>query len=175
MVRAIVETGLAVVVLFALITGGLVRLSRVRVARAWATVETAIDARASVAGRLARAVGAFTGDGPEVAGLIDDAAATAGAPVEERESVEQRLVATLRRLFALVTQYPELQGDPTYRDLQGQLEQAQHRVESSLAAYAPSAQRLNRRVAARALRPAAAVMRCAPAPAFDPGDPVARR
>jgi hypothetical protein len=163
------------VLLFAMVSANVVRGSRERVARAWTEVEAAVDARASVAGRMARAVGAYAGDLPEVTELAERAAAAAAARVEDRESAELALVAALRQVLRLVAQYPELQGDPTYRDLQGQLDEVQGRVTKALGAYASCAQRLNKRVETRSLRPAAAALRCAAAAAFDPGDPVAPR
>jgi hypothetical protein len=175
LVEVVVGSVVAAVVLFGLVTTTIVRVSRERLARAWTAVEAAVDARAAVAGRMAAVVAAYAGDGPEVTELAARAAAKPTAAVRQRQVAELALVATLRRTFTLVVQYPELEGDPEFRGLQGQLDAAQGRIESSMDTYARSARRLNRRVKTRTLRAAATMLRCPVAPDFDAGDPLARR
>jgi hypothetical protein len=175
MIELVVGAVVAVLLLFALITAAMVRVSRERVRRAWGDVAAAVDARAAVAERMAASVRAYAGEGPEVKDLAARAAVVAAAPVEARERAELAMVGTWQRILTLVAEYPELQGDPAFRHLYGSLKESQARTEQTVATYDLRARRLNRRMKSRVMRVAVTMLRTAPAPDFDPGDPLARR
>jgi hypothetical protein len=113
---------------------------------------------------LAAVVRAHTGDTPAVEALAAGAAdARTGA-----EQAQHLLVGALRDVDAFAIQYPEVRGAPDYLDLQVRLAGAQTLVGECTLAYQVDAARLNGRLRRRALRPAALLLRCSPAPAFDP-------
>ena len=172
MVPGLVAAAGALVLVFLLGVTALVRSARGVVASSWGELQAAIDARAAAAREVGHVVGAYAGDGPEVSALSDAAGACQQASVDQREAAQQELLKRLRRVLALVTEYPELAGGATFREVRTALDRAQAAVVEASAAYEAAAARLNRRLERRILRPGSALLRCAPAPSFEAGGPI---
>jgi LemA protein len=127
---------LAVFLLLVALYNRLVRL-RNRVDNAWAQIEVQLKRRWDLIPNLVETVKGYAA---HERGVFDEvtraraAAQQARTPAETAQA-EGILGAALGRLFAVAEDYPELQADENFRELQSQLEETENRVAVSRQVY----------------------------------------
>jgi hypothetical protein len=172
--KALITVAVVVAALTLLVTVYLVaalrylRPARDRVRASWAGVEKAVSAQAAVARSFGEFVRSYIGTGPCLDHLSAALAIVRDASDADQEQAERALVEAIREVDDEAIQWPELQGDPAFRELHRRLDTASERVEVASVDYGRERQLLHRLLEVGALLPAAVLLRILPAPAFNP-------
>jgi LemA protein len=124
--------GLALVALY----NRLVRL-RNRVDNAWAQVDVQLRRRYDLIPNLVETVKGYAAHERETFEAVTRARsqAQAAGTVQDQAQAENMLSQALGRLFALAEDYPELQADENFRQLQDELAQTENRIAVSRQVY----------------------------------------
>jgi LemA protein len=142
------------VIVFAVVIGALlwtaktynqlVRL-RNRAAAMWAEIDVQLKRRHDLVPNLVHVVEGYS---THERGTLDEVTLARTRAVEASEPADQAraenmLTASLGRLFANVESYPNLEAEPTYRDLQDQLEEIEKVIAQARGAYNMTVQAFN--------------------------------
>jgi LemA protein len=127
----IVLVAIAVVAVFAfiMIYNGLVR-SRLRVKEAWSGIDVQLKRRASLIPNLVETVKGYAAHERETFESVTAARARlqqAGTPGQAAEA-NNMLTQTLRSLFAVAEQYPDLKANQNFLDLQHELSDIEEKI-----------------------------------------------
>src|SRR5919198_4637393 len=125
----------------------LVRL-RNRAAAMWAEIDVQLKRRHDLVPNLVRVVGGYA---RHERGTLDEVtqarnlAVAANQPADQARA-ENVLTASLGRLFADVENYPNLEAEPAFKDLQDQLEEIETHIAQARGAYNLTVQAFNNSV-----------------------------
>jgi len=124
-VAVVVIVVVAVVVMY----NGLVR-SRLRVREAWSGIDVQLKRRASLIPNIVETVKGYAAHERETLEAVTEARARlqqAGSPAQAAEANNQ-LTQTLRSLFAVAEQYPDLKANQNFLDLQRELADTEDKI-----------------------------------------------
>ena len=124
-VAVVVIVVVAVVVMY----NGLVR-SRLRVREAWSGIDVQLKRRASLIPNIVETVKGYAAHERETLEAVTEARARlqqAGTPAQAAEANNQ-LTQTLRSLFAVAEQYPDLKANQNFLDLQRELADTEDKI-----------------------------------------------
>jgi LemA protein len=127
---------LLVIVAVILLYNRLVRL-RNRVDNAWAQVDVQLRRRYDLIPNLVETVKGYAAHERETFEAVTQARtrAQAAGTVQDQAQAENILSQALGRLFAVAEDYPELQADENFRQLQDELAQTENRIAVSRQVY----------------------------------------
>jgi LemA protein len=130
-VLIIVIVALAVIIVVATVVmyNGLVR-SRLRVREAWSGIDVQLKRRASLIPNIVETVKGYAAHERETFEAVTEARARlqqAGTPAQAAEANNQ-LTQTLRSLFAVAEQYPDLKANQNFLDLQRELADTEDKI-----------------------------------------------
>src|ERR671921_397827 len=138
MIWVIVFLAVVLIVVIALVAlyNRLVRL-RNRVDNAWAQIEVQLKRRWDLIPNLVETVKGYAAHERETFEAVTQARARAQAAgtVQDQAQAENILGQALGRLFAVAEDYPELQADENFRQLQDELAQTENRIAVSRQVY----------------------------------------
>jgi LemA protein len=125
-----------IVVALILLYNRLVRL-RNRVENAWAQVDVQLRRRYDLIPNLVETVKGYAAHERETFEAVTQARtrAQAAGTVQDQAQAENILSQALGRLFAVAEDYPELQADENFRQLQDELAQTENRIAVSRQVY----------------------------------------
>ncbi|HEY8172600.1 MAG TPA: LemA family protein [Dehalococcoidia bacterium] len=135
MLVGLIIVGVAIVVLLILVLmlvglyNGLVR-SRLRVREAWSGIDVQLKRRASLIPNLVETVKGYASHERETFEAVTRARAAlqqAGTPPQAAEA-NNMLTQTLRSLFAVAEQYPDLKANQNFLDLQNELSDTEDKI-----------------------------------------------
>lgn len=116
---------------------------------AWANIDTELRRRYDLIPNLVETVRGYAGHEREVFENVTRARAAAtaatGSPAEQA-AAEGPLVAALRQLFAVVENYPQLQANQNFLQLQAELANTEDRLQTARRFYNANVRDYNRRV-----------------------------
>lgn len=146
----IVIFGVAVVIVafFVSFYNGLVR-ARNEVKNAWSSIDVQLKRRHDLIANLVEAVKGYAAHERQTFDEVIKArqqAATSTGNVEERAKVENVLTRTLRSLFALAEQYPDLKASRNFIALQEELAVTENKISFARQYYNDAAMRYKNRV-----------------------------
>jgi LemA protein len=129
---AVVLLGLGLILLY----NRLVRL-RNRAENAWAQVDVQLRRRYDLIPNLVETVKGYAAHERETFEAVTQARtrAQAAGTVQDQAQAENILSQALGRLFAVAEDYPELQADENFRELQDELAQTENRIAVSRQVY----------------------------------------
>lgn len=134
--------------LFISLYNGLVR-ARNEVKNAWSSIDVQLKRRHDLIPNLIEAVKGYATHErqtlDEVVRVRQQAATFAGS-IEDRAKIESALTQSLRSLFALAEQYPNLKANENFIALQGELATTENKIGFSRQYYNDSAMRYKNRV-----------------------------
>lgn len=151
MVTLLIILGIAVlVVLFAVgIYNGLVQ-ARNEVGNAWSQIDVQLNRRHDLIPNLVETVKGYMTHERETLEAVTKARQQAvqisGGSIEEKARVENQLSQTLRSLFAVSENYPQLRANENFLALQEELASTENKITFSRQYYNDSAMRLNNKV-----------------------------
>ena len=127
---------LIIIVALVLLYNGLVT-SRNKVKNAWAQIDVQLNRRADLIPNLVETVKGYAGHEKSV--FEDVTAARAGLMnangVKEISDANNQLSSTLKTLFAVAENYPELKANENFKELQAQLAQTEDKIAYSRQFY----------------------------------------
>ncbi|WP_295620052.1 LemA family protein [uncultured Methanobrevibacter sp.] len=127
---------LIIIVALVLLYNGLVT-SRNKVKNAWAQIDVQLNRRADLIPNLVETVKGYAGHEKSV--FEDVTAARAGLMnangVKEISDANNQLSSTLKTLFAVAENYPELKANENFKELQSQLAQTEDKIAYSRQFY----------------------------------------
>ena len=127
---------LIIIVALVLLYNGLVT-SRNKVKNAWAQIDVQLNRRADLIPNLVETVKGYAGHEKSV--FEDVTAARAGLMnangVKEISDANNQLSSTLKTLFAVAENYPELKANENFKELQSQLAQTEDKITYSRQFY----------------------------------------
>jgi LemA protein len=116
---------------------------------AWANIDTELRRRYDLIPNLVETVRGYAAHEREVFENVTraraQAAAATGSPAEQA-AAEGPLVAALRQLFAVVENYPQLQANQNFLQLQAELANTEDRLQTARRFYNANVRDYNRRV-----------------------------
>ncbi len=119
------------------------------VRNAWANIDTELRRRYDLIPNLVETVKGYASHEREVFEEVTRARSAAmaatGSP-EQQAAAEGPLVEALRRLFAVVENYPDLKASQNFLALQGELSNTEDRIQASRRFYNANVQEYNRRI-----------------------------
>jgi LemA protein len=124
-VAVVVVLVVAIVVMY----NGLVR-SRLRVREAWSGIDVQLKRRASLIPNIVETVKGYAAHERQTLEAVTEARARlqqAGTPAQAAEANNQ-LTQTLRSLFAVAEQYPDLKANQNFLDLQRELSDTEDKI-----------------------------------------------
>lgn len=124
-VAAVVVLGIVLVAMY----NGLVR-SRLRVREAWSGIDVQLKRRASLVPNLVETVKGYAAHERETLEAVTNARAMlqqAGTPAQASEA-NNMLTQTLRSLFAVAENYPNLKADQNFLELQRELSDIEEKI-----------------------------------------------
>lgn len=126
---------------------GLVVL-RERVKNAWSQVDVQLKRRYDLIPNLINTVKGYVKHEQETFSKVTEARtrAIAASTPEEQGNAENQLTTTLRSLFAVAENYPELKADGNFKDLQQQLSETENKIAYSRQFYNDTVQKYNIKV-----------------------------
>jgi LemA protein len=139
---------IAVVALYVVFTyNGLVTL-RQRVRNAWAQVDVQLKRRYDLIPNLVNTVQGYAQHEKETFARITEARSRAmgASTTAEQSQAESALTTTLRSLFALAENYPELKADTNFRELQKELSDTESKIAFARQFYNDTVQKYNVRI-----------------------------
>lgn len=139
---------LAAVALYGVFTyNGLVTL-RQRVKNAWAQVDVQLKRRYDLIPNLVNTVKGYASHEKETFAQITAARSRAmgATTTAEHAQAETELTTTLRTLFALSENYPELKADANFRELQKELSDTESKIAFARQFYNDTVQKYNIRI-----------------------------
>ncbi|HUP64973.1 MAG TPA: LemA family protein [Thermoanaerobaculia bacterium] len=141
---------IAVVVLFAVgMYNGLVR-ARNDVGNAWSQIDVQLNRRHDLIPNLVETVkGYMTHERETLEAVVkarQQAVQITGGSIEDKARVENALSQTLKSLFALSENYPQLRANENFLALQEELASTENKISFSRQYYNDSALRLNNKV-----------------------------
>ncbi|HYM14943.1 MAG TPA: LemA family protein [Dehalococcoidia bacterium] len=128
-VIVLIAVAVVAVVFFITIYNGLVR-SRLRVKEAWSGIDVQLKRRASLIPNLVETVKGYASHERETFESVTAARSRlqqAGTPGQAAEA-NNMLTQTLRSLFAVAEQYPDLKANQNFLDLQHQLADIEEKI-----------------------------------------------
>src|SRR5678815_3101655 len=135
MLVLVVVAVLALAIVF--IYNGLVRL-RVQTDNAWADIDVQLKRRYDLIPNLVETVKGYAaherGTLEAVIAARNAAVANNGPPAAQAQT-ENALTASLRQVFALAENYPQLKANENFNQLQGQLGETENRISQSRRFY----------------------------------------
>jgi LemA protein len=137
-----------VLVLYVVFTyNGLITL-RQRVRNAWAQVDVQLKRRYDLIPNLVNTVQGYASHEQATFAKISEARSRAmrAASTGELAEAENQLSSTLRSLFALVENYPELKADANFRELQKELSDTEGKIAFARQFYNDTVQKYNIRI-----------------------------
>ncbi|MGI6642250.1 MAG: LemA family protein [Limnochordia bacterium] len=137
-----------VLVLYVVFTyNGLITL-RQRVRNAWAQVDVQLKRRYDLIPNLVNTVQGYASHEQATFAKISEARSRAmrAASTGELADAENQLSSTLRSLFALVENYPELKADANFRELQKELSDTEGKIAFARQFYNDTVQKYNIRI-----------------------------
>jgi LemA protein len=141
LIGLMVATALYAIVIY----NGLVSLKN-RVGEAWSDIEVQMKVRYNLIPNLVEAVKGYMGHEREtlesVTRMRGEAMANQGEPGAQAES-ENLLAGALKSLFALAENYPELEADRGFLDLQDELAEVENKIQAARRYYNGSVRDLN--------------------------------
>lgn len=145
MVVVIVVVILALLILIGVgMYNGLVR-ANVRVDEAWSDITVQLKRRYDLIPNLVNTVKGYATHEKEVFEKVTEARANAlnAQGVAETAKAENQFQQTLKSLFAVAENYPELKANENFRDLQTELVDTEDKIQASRRFYNGSARDLN--------------------------------
>ncbi len=127
-----------------------------QVEEAWPVVEDVLAKRRAVVEQLVATVHAHAPQEPANALLNESrvvAVASSQANARQSASAENNLTRALRGLFVVTPRYPQLNADPSFRQLLSQLAQLEMQTAGPRAAYNEKVERYNKRLASGLAKP----------------------
>jgi LemA protein len=150
MIALYVLLGLAVLVLIWVIAiyNGLVKL-RQHCRESWAGIDTELKRRYDLIPNLVAAVKGYAAHEKEVLQSVTEArskaVASTGSP-ESQAADENILIAALKRLLAIVENYPDLKASGNFLELQRELANTENRIQAARRFYNANVRDMNTRV-----------------------------
>jgi len=140
----------ALVVLVVILVGmynGLVRL-RQRVRNAWSQIDVQLKRRYDLIPNLVETVKGYAAHEKEVLTRVTEARAAINqsGSVSERAQAENMLSQTLKSLFAVVENYPQLKANQNFMRLQEELTTTENRISFARQHYNDQAMALNTKI-----------------------------
>lgn len=139
---------LAVLALYVVFTyNGLITL-RQRVRNAWAQVDVQLKRRYKLIPNLVNTVQGYAQHEQATLAQITEVRSRAmgAATTAEQAEAENILSSTLRSLFALAENYPELKADANFRELQQELSETENKIAFARQFYNDTVQKYNIRI-----------------------------
>ena len=139
----------AVIAVYVISTyNGLVTL-RERVRNAWAQVDVQLKRRYDLITNLVNTVKAYASHEKDTLARITEARSRAMGAVSTSEQIqaENELTNTLRTLFAVAENYPELKADANFRELQQELSDTESKIAFARQFFNDTVQKYNTRIA----------------------------
>lgn len=139
----------AAVVLYVISTyNGLVTL-RERVRNAWAQVDVQLKRRYDLIPNLVNTVKAYASHEKDTLAWITEARSRAmgASSTSEQIQAENELTNTLRTLFAVAENYPDLKADANFRELQQELSDTESKIAFARQFFNDTVQKYNTRIA----------------------------
>jgi LemA protein len=114
----------------------------------WAQIDVQLKRRHDLVPNLVRVVGGYA---THERGTLDEVTQARNLAIAARQPSDQAqaenvLTATLGRLFADVENYPNLEAEPAFKDLQDQLEEIETHIAQARGAYNLTVQAFNNAV-----------------------------
>ncbi len=131
---------IAVIVILAIMIIGiynkLIRL-RTRVKEAWSDITIQLKYRADLIPNLVEVVKGYAKHESETFKAVTEARAAVGGAksVKETAAAEKQMESALSRLLVVAENYPELKANQNFLELQGQLEDTEHKIQASRRFY----------------------------------------
>jgi LemA protein len=129
LIIVIVAVVVVLVVAIVVMYNGLVR-SRLRVREAWSGIDVQLKRRASLIPNIVETVKGYAAHERQTLEAVTEARARlqqAGTPAQAAEANNQ-LTQTLRSLFAVAEQYPDLKANQNFLDLQRELADTEDKI-----------------------------------------------
>lgn len=124
---------------------------RALIANSWANIDTELKRRYDLIPNLVETVKGYATHERELLEKVTQAragAVSATGPPAAQAQAEAPLVGALRQLFAVSEQYPELEANENFLELQRELAVTEDRLQAARRFYNANVQELNRRVKA---------------------------
>jgi LemA protein len=149
MLFAYIIIGAVVILVFWAIAifNGLVTL-RTRTQEAWSDIDVQLKRRYDLIPNLVETVKGYASHEKEIFDNVAEARASAmGAKsVQERATAENALSSTLKTLFAVTENYPQLQASQNFLELQRELRDTEDKIQAARRFYNGNARDLNIRI-----------------------------
>ncbi len=139
---------LAVIGLFVMFSYNSLVVLRQRVKNAWAQVDVQLRRRYDLIPNLVNTVKGYATHERETFEKVTEARsrAMAAGTVQEQAGAENMLSGTLKSLFALAENYPQLKADSNFRQLQEELSNTESKIAFSRQFYNDTVQKFNTKI-----------------------------
>jgi len=144
---AILAVLAAIVVWFVAIYNGLVRL-KVRTDEAWSDIDVQLKRRYDLIPNLVNAVKGYASHESGVFEKVTEARANAmnAGTAAEKGQAENALSGTLKSLFAVAENYPELKANTNFLELQRELSDTENKIQAARRFYNGNVRDLNTKI-----------------------------
>jgi len=144
---AILAVLAAIVVWFVVIYNGLVRL-KVRTDEAWSDIDVQLKRRYDLIPNLVNAVKGYASHESGVFEKVTEARANAmnAGTAAEKGQAENALSGTLKSLFAVAENYPELKANTNFLELQRELSDTENKIQAARRFYNGNVRDLNTKI-----------------------------
>lgn len=137
----------AIVLWFILIYNGLIKL-RVRTDEAWSDIDVQLKRRYDLIPNLVNTVKGYAAHESGVFEKVTEAraAAISAGTAAEKGAVENALTGTLKSLFAVAENYPELKANTNFLELQRELSDTENKIQAARRFYNGNVRDLNTKI-----------------------------
>ncbi len=128
---------LAVIVVWIIAVYNSLILSRNRVKESWADIDVQLKRRFNLIPNLVETVKGYASHEKEVFEKITEARSkvSMGGSIKEREGAENMLTSTLKTLFAVAENYPDLKANANFLELQRELSDTENKIQAARRFY----------------------------------------